>query len=478
VRAGPGLGKLRSVHSSLSEPAAVPAVSLRALLRLAWPVIVSRSTQVVIGLGDSLMVAHLGEDGLAATTTGAFNSYALLILPMGVVYIVASFASQLFGAGDLAGARRYGAYGLAVSALTQLAAFVFVPALPLLLAPLSYTPEVRALIHEYLWWRLLSAGAAVGLEVLANFYGGLGNTRLPMLINVLAMVLDLLGNWLLIGGHWGAPAMGVAGAALSSTLSTWLMFLLFLGVFLRDGRRPEAGGRAVPRGLVLSEFRRMLRFGLPSGFNWFFEFFAFNLFINTVLAGLGTVALAAFMAVMQVNAVAFMPAFGLSSAGAILVGQCIGAGRKDEVPRAVRLTWAAAAAWQGLVSLLYVGLPVLLLEPFANAQSKAAGLLVVGARMLRLSAAWQLFDATVSALSECLRAAGDTAFPMWSRIVLAWFFFMPGAWLSVRVWGHGDVGAVLWVVLYLAALALVLTLRYRSGAWRRIQLVEGAPPPG
>ncbi|HET9452521.1 MAG TPA: MATE family efflux transporter [Aggregicoccus sp.] len=460
----------------MSSPSAVaPPVSLRALFLLAWPIIVSRSTQVVIGLGDSLMVAHLGPDGLAATTTGAFNSFAVLIFPMGVVFIVSSFASQLFGAGDVDGARRYGVYGLVVAALTQLVAFVLLPALPLVLEPLSYTPEVRTLIHQYLWLRLLSVGAAVGLEALANFYGGLGNTRLPMQINVLAMVLDLAGNWMLIGGHWGAPAMGVAGAALSSTLSTVFVFLLFLGVFLWDGRSARNGGRALPRGLTLGELRRMLRFGLPSGFNWFFEFFAFNLFINTVLAGLGTTALAAFMSVLQINSVAFMPAFGLSSAGAILVGQCIGAGHKDLVPRVVRMTWASAAGWQGLVSLLYVGLPLLLLEPFANAQSKAAGLLVVGARMLRLSAAWQLFDATVSALSECLRAAGDTAFPMWSRILLAWFFFMPGAWLSVRVLGHGDLGAVAWVVLYLAALALVLWLRYRSGAWRRIQLVEPGP---
>jgi multidrug resistance protein, MATE family len=459
---------------SSASPAA-PPVSLRALFLLAWPIIVSRSTQVVIGLGDSLMVAHLGEDGLAATTTGAFNSFAVLILPMGVVFIVSSFASQLFGAGDAVGARRYGVYGLVLAALTQLLAFVLLPALPLVLGQLSYTPEVRSLIHDYLWLRLLSVGAAVGLETLANFYGGLGNTRLPMQVNVLAMVLDLVGNWMLIGGHWGAPAMGVAGAALSSTLSTVFVFGLFLGVFLWEGRRPQNGGRALPRGLTLHEFRRMLRFGLPSGFNWFFEFFAFNLFINTVLAGLGTTALAAFMAVMQINSVAFMPAFGLSSAGAILVGQCIGAQRKDLVPRVVRMTWAAAAGWQGLVSLFYVALPVLLLEPFANAQSKAAGLLVVGARMLRLSAAWQLFDATVSALSECLRAAGDTAFTMWSRILLSWFFFMPGAWYSVRVLNYGDLAAVLWVVLYLAALALVLWLRYRSGAWRRIQLVEPGP---
>lgn len=466
-------GRVRRTVTDAS--ANVPANSLRTLLVLAWPVVISRSTQVVIGLGDSLMVAHLGENGLAATATGAFNCFLVLMLPMGVVFIVSSFTSQLFGSGDRVGARRYGAYGLAVAVMTQVLCLAFIPLIGWIMSPLEYTPEVRALMTEYLWIRLLSGGAAIGIEALANYYGGLGNTRLPMIINVAAMVLDLAGNWMLIGGHWGAPALGVAGAAWSSTFSTCLLFTVFVIVFLREGRRPENGGRVIPAGLKLAELLRTLRFGLPSGFNWFFEFFAFNLFINIVMAGLGTTALAAFMSVMQINSVSFMPAFALASAGAILVGQSIGAGRKDEVPRVLRLTWLATATWQGLVSLLYLLIPALLLAPFANEETRAAGFLVVGARMLRLSSAWQLFDATGMTLSEALRAAGDTAFTMWSRIVLAWVLFLPGSWVTVRWWGWGDVAAMLWLVAYIMLLAGVLWLRFRGGAWRRIELIESSP---
>jgi MATE family multidrug resistance protein len=214
----------------------------------------------------------------------------------------------------------------------------------------------------------------------------------------------------------------------------------------------------------------MLRFGLPSGLNWFIEFAAFGFFINVVVAGLGTTSLAALMAVMQLNSISFMPAFGLASAGAILVGQAIGRREHGLVPPTVRVTLTAAATWQGLVGISYLIAPRALLLPFVDPRVEARGFLDAGARMLMLSAAWQVFDAAANTLSEALRAAGDKAFSMWARALLAWLFFVPGVLASVRILGGGDVVAVLWLVGYIAALALVLALRFRNGAWRRLDL--------
>lgn len=457
----------------MTAPAGIPAraaPTLRGLLLLAWPIVVSRSSQVVIGIADAYMVAHLGEAALAATTAGAMNTFTLFIFPLGVVFIVSSFSSQLLGRGDLAGARRYGFHGLGVAAVTQLLGIAGIPLVDPALLRLAFAPDVRELLSGYLAIRLWSGGAAIGMEALANYYGGLGNTRLPMRASVAAMVLNVAGNWILIDGNLGAPALGVRGAALASALSTGVAFLGLLAVFLLE-RRP-AGGRW-PR-LRVSEFLRMLRFGIPAGLNWFFEFAAFMFFVNVVVAGLGTTALASLMAVIQLNSMAFMPAFALASATAILVGQAIGAGARDEVPHLVRLGFAAAGTWQGLVGLLYLLAPRLLFAPFAGEQSSAAALLDAGARMLAFSAAWQLFDAAAAVLAESLRAAGDTAFVLWARLGAGWLVFVPGAWITVRLFGGGDIAAVAWLVVYLGLLALVLFLRMRSGAWRRLELVE--PP--
>src|SRR5512147_1191756 len=90
--------------------------TLKTLLALAWPVVIARATQSVIGFSDALLVAPLGENELAATTTASLDTYAFIILPMATAFIVQSFAAQLTGQGRRADARRYAWYGLAVAA--------------------------------------------------------------------------------------------------------------------------------------------------------------------------------------------------------------------------------------------------------------------------------------------------------------------------------------------------------------------------
>ncbi len=443
--------------------------TLRDLLTLAWPIVVSRSTQTVIGVSDALMVAHLGEASLAATTTGAMNTFTLLILPMGVCFIVSSFSAQLHGAGDSAGARRYGWYGLGLAVATQALCLVSLPVVGWALGGLGYAPAVLAQMDDYMAIRLWGGGAAIGLEALANYYGGLGDTQVPMRANVLAMVCNLGLNWVLINGHLGAPAMGVSGAALASAISSGIAFLYLFSRFWRQAT-------AIPATWLWPEFGRMLRFGLPSGMNWFLEFLAFMFFVNVVVAGLGTTALAAFMAVLQINSVSFMPAFGMASAGAILVGQHIGAGLKDAVPGIAKLTLKVCATWQGTVGLLYLLLPGLIFAPFAKGSAtEAQALLTVGAHLLLLSSLWQLFDSGVAVFAEALRAAGDTAWPMWARTELGWAFFVPGSWYTVHRLGWGVDAAMFWIVGYIGLLALMMVLRFRAGVWRSIELVQGAP---
>src|SRR5262249_47595121 len=150
-----------------------------------------------------------------------------------------------------------------------------------------------------------------------------------------------------------------------------------------------------------------------------------------------------------INSISFMPAFGLASAGAVLVGQAIGRDERDDVPRLLRLTAGVALGWQGAAGLLYLAAPRLLMSAFAS-DARSAELVRVGATMLAMSAAWQLFDALGLTVGEALRAAGDTAWCMWTRLVSAWTVFVPIAWYAVTVRGGGPAAAIGVTIFYVA----------------------------
>ena len=151
------------------------AASLRVLLALALPMVLSRATQSVMTFADALMVEHLGPQAIAASATGGFNVFLFMILPMGTVFIVQSFVAQLVGANDRDATPRYAHYGLIIALAAGILALVAIPAIDPLLAYAEFSPTVRNQMSEYMTIRMYSVAAVVGIEVLGNWYGGLGN---------------------------------------------------------------------------------------------------------------------------------------------------------------------------------------------------------------------------------------------------------------------------------------------------------------
>ncbi len=443
--------------------------AVKALLVLAFPMVIARATQAVMTFADALFVEHLGPGAIAASATGGMNTFALIILPMCTVFIVQSFVAQLVGKGDLEATSRFAWYGLIIAGVAGILGLLAIPAVGPLLDLSDYSPAVRADMTTYMHIRLTSVAAVVAAEAINNYYGGLGNTWMPMVGSFVQMIVDLVLNIVLIYGYWGFPAMGVEGAALSTSIASWVGAVFMIFVFWR--RIGVRAPRPAKLGLSVRELWRVVRFGLPNGLNYFAEFAAFQVFVNVMLAGLGDVPVAALNVVIAINSVAFMPAFGLASAGAILAGQSIGAGNKDEVSGHVKITLICTMSWMGLVGALYFVAPRTLLGLF-DSEGTGGNLVAVGVTMLAISAAWQLFDATCMTLAETLRAAGDTTWTMAARLVLAWAVFLPAAYVVVDVWGGGPVGAMLVVVGYIGVLAGLLALRFRSGAWKRIALIE------
>lgn len=431
--------------------------------------VLARATQSVITFADAIQVEHLGPGSLAATATGGLNVYGLIILPQGIAFIIQSFVAQLTGRGERDEAPRFAMYGLVIAAIAGMVGFATIPLIEPLLGLTSYSPPVRDQMTDYMTIRFISIAAVVGTEALGNWYGGLGNTWMQMVAGFITMIAAVFCNWLLIDGHLGAPALGVSGAAWAAVIGSWLGFaFLAFALWRRWGGAPRT---PYIRHLSFHELRRVIRFGLPNGLNWFMEFAAFQIFINVVMSSLGDETVAALNAVLAVNTIGFMPAFGLASAGAILAGQSIGRGERDDVWPQMKRTLLCTLTWMGVMGIIYLIFPHRILALF-DSQHRSAHLVEIGTTMLLISAAWQLFDAMGMTLSETLRAAGDTFWTAAARLVLAWAVFMPAAVLVVMKWGGGAVGAMICLVAYLALLALLLGYRFRSGAWRKIELIE------
>ena len=439
------------------------------LLALALPMVLARATQAVITFADAIQVKHLGAGALAATATGGLNVVGFVILPMGTVFIVQSFVAQLAGAGARDDAPRFAWYGLAIAAIAAVVSVAAIPAIEPLLGLTGYSPHVQVEMSRYIEIRILSVGAVVGVEALGNWYGGLGNTWMQMVAGIITMVVAVVCNWLLIDGHLGLPALGVAGAAWGSVIASWAGFaFLAIAFWRRWGGAPRT---PVSGSLSRRELWRVMRFGLPNGLNWFLEFAAFQLFVNVVLASLGDETVAALNVVIAVNSISFMPAFGLASAGAILAAQAIGRGEKDAVWPQVKVTLACTGGWMCAIGGLYLIAPGWVLTWFEE-PGKSGNLVAIGTGMLAISAAWQIFDAVCMTLAETLRAAGDTAWTAAARLILAWAVFVPSAIFVVNYAAGGPMGAMVCLVGYLALLAAALAYRFRNGAWRNIALIE------
>jgi MATE family multidrug resistance protein len=449
---------------------------LKRLLTLAWPIVLARATQSVVGFTDALMVSPLGESALAGVTAGALNTFALIIFPMGTVYIVQSFAAQLRGRGDLAGVRRYAWYGLAVALVAGVIAAAMIPLVPRVVARLDYTPEVRAVMVAFMSIRLLSVGPVVANEALANWYGGLGNTRIAMITGTITMMTNVALNYVLIMPRFGLPGWGVVGSATATVIASTLGFAVTAVVFARgiglEGDVQAASRRGGGRAFRTKELARVVRFGLPNGVTWFFEFAAFIVFLNLVVVRLGTTVVAAFNVVTQINSIGFMPAFGLASSGAILVGESIGRSRHDEVPAIVKLTAKVACAWMGSIAVIYVLAPARLMGLFLSRGESTGPLVAVGTTMLLMATMWQLFDAVGMTLGEALRAAGDTTWPMLARLLIAWLIWTPVGYLSIVVLGGGVVVMMWCLVGYIVLIAGAMAYRFRMGRWRTIEMIE------
>jgi MATE family multidrug resistance protein len=234
--------------------------------------------------------------------------------------------------------------------------FVLWPLAPHLMAWTGASPEVQENAAAYMQIRLFGAFGLMLLMACDNFYRGIGRTDVPMWFGFVKVFLNSGANYVFIFGHFGVPAMGAVGAAVGTAIAnTVIGFAMFAYLFLRPEFRDVY--QLLPRVRFHRRvFRALVVLSLPIGIQTFMEMGGFSVF-TAVVARLGDPQLAATDAVIHAWSAAFMIAFSLSVAAQTLVGQCIGAGAKEDARRVTLRILRLGGGIMLVLALVYVLLP-------------------------------------------------------------------------------------------------------------------------
>jgi MATE family multidrug resistance protein len=447
------------------------AGTLRELLRVAVPLIVSSGSQSLIHVIDRIILARWSVDAVAAAMPAGILFWSLLSLPFGTAVYVNTFVAQYTGAGQkerVSASLWQGTYFALICGSLLACCGPFAPQL------LSWTGHSGPVLSmEIDYFSVLSYGALPALltVVFSAYFSGRGRTVVVMCVNLAAAVINGVLDVLLVFGLGPIPSLGIAGAAWATNFANVFScgaFAVLLVYAMRAEGYPVWSARRFDRELSW----RMLRYGLPTGFQFLVDVGAFLLFVVFV-GRLGTAQLAATTIAFNLNSMAFIPMYGMGTGILTIVGRRIGEKRPDHAARTTWLGLKVSAAYMSACAVVYLFLPHLLLIPYVSKDPasfvEVEPMVVV---LLRFVSMYLFFDAMAIVFGSAIRGAGDSQFSLWWTFALSWLLMVLPTFLAVR-WGYGGLYAC-WTAatVYITVLGIGFLWRFRAGHWREMSVIE------
>ena len=431
------------------------------MIALAVPVVLSELGWTAMGIVDTVMVGRLGPVAIGAVALGNAVCYTPSLFGIGLMLGLDTLVSQAYGRQDHDDCHRWLAQGVYLAAIITLPLMLLIGAASYGLALAGIMPVVAAPAAGYL--RILNLGTLPLLLYggTRRYLQGVGQVRVITVTYVLANLLNWFGNWVLIYGKLGLPALGVNGSAISTVLSRLFMAAALLGFAWRYERQR---GHPLFRhwaGPSLARLRELVRLGAPAAGQIVLEVGAWNLV--TLAAGyLTPAALATQQIVLNYASITYMVPLGVSAAAAVSVGHAVGAG---DAQRARRAGWLALALGTGFMLLAAV---VFLLapRPLIELYTHNAQVLAVGTGLLGLVAAFQIFDGIQTVSTGALRGLGETRIPMLANLVGYWVLGLPLGFILCFVFHWGIFGMWIGLTLALIVIASALLLRWHRDSGR------------
>jgi MATE family multidrug resistance protein len=446
----------------------------RELLALALPLVVSQGFMTIQVFVDTFLLAHHDPREMAASFPAVMWYWLPFCLLQVTAGYVSTFVAQYMGAGR---PHRVGPavwQGIHFAVLGGLLFLFMVPAAPGLIALGGHTPALQMLEVIYLRCLCFAALPMLVMAAINGFFSGRGRTWTVLVIEAFGTAVNVLLALVLIFGRLGFPELGIMGAGIATAIGSAASALLALVLLLRPEHRAEFNtlGGWRPEGQL---FRRLMTFGGPAGAQVFLDVLVFHVFVQLV-GRLGEAATGATTLTVRLNMVAFLPMMGMGQAVSILVGQRLGADRPELAERSVFTGLKWVFGYMCMVAFVYLVFPGALVGLFEGGRDPEAYARVAALvpRLLVCVAVYSLTDAVNLTFSFALRGAGDTRFVSMLTFTLAWPIMVIPTFVVVQ--SGGSVFAVWWfATAYIVAMAVCFALRFRTGKWKTMRVIEAAP---
>ena len=430
------------------------------MFKLAIPVVLSSFLQRAVGIVDIFLVGGLGASAIAAVGVAQIMVFVVMSVSWGINVGVTVLVSQLWGADrkDEAGRAAYQAMLLAVVASVVIMVVGHLVGWKVA-GLLGANDEVQRILYDYSKIIFTFIVFTIFLNVISGIMHGTGDTRTPLYATLIVNILHVVVAYPLIYGKWGFPAMGVKGAAIAIAVSECL------GVAFLFTRSLERRYIVVSRKLDLKLTRMTISLGWPILVDRFLQNAGSMVFAKVILL-YGTTVYAAHQVGLAVEAISFMPGYGIAVAAATMVGQNLGAGRPAEARISAFEANRLAVILMASMALLFFFFPYVLLRGFTN----DPGVIEYGILYMKIVAFAQVPLAITMVLAGSLRGAGDTGFIMFATIAGMWLVRIPVTALLATVF-HAPIRAI-WSVMiadWLVRMGLLLW-RYRKQRWERLEL--------
>lgn len=444
----------------------------KTILTIAWPAMLEQLLACMASLVDTAMVGSLGA---TATASVAVNITLVWVanglmgaLGTGFSYMIA----RAVGEKNLKKTQSLGLQSITCAVCAGLFLFVLILCLHQRL-PVWMGAEQDVIPYARVYLRIIGYGMVPQAlaVVLSTNYRSTGDTRLPLILSIIANIGNIIGNFLLIypkrdillGSRsihmWGA-GMGIKGAALATSASQALLAVM---LFLTMCRRESPFRLTLEKkayAVSSNTLQTLKKISIPVLFErWILNFG--QVFITSTLSSLGTVALSAHYLTAQIEGILYMPAFGVSYTATALIGQALGAGKKDMAKQYMKYL----CIWSIILIELFC-VPVAcgshqIMQLFSSDQDVVS----LGTKTLLVAALTEIFYSFFLVASGILRGAGDVRFSFLVSLIGMWGLRIGMIWLATRVFHVGIVGV--WIIIGADCMvrAVLCILRLRSGKW-------------